>query len=57
MDERRRTVVEVRVDLHQRLRRLAVLNDHTLLIADTYHDRIAALNLTTGAITNWPPTP
>lgn len=36
---------------------LAVLNDHTLLIADTYHDRIAALNLDNGAITNWPPTP
>ena len=27
MDERRRTVVEVRADLHQRLRKLALLND------------------------------
>ncbi|WP_298220732.1 redoxin family protein [Halothiobacillus sp.] len=36
---------------------LAVLNDHNLLIADTYHDRIAALNLDNGAITDWPPTP
>ncbi|WP_290681620.1 redoxin family protein [Halothiobacillus sp. 15-55-196] len=36
---------------------LAVLNDHTLLIADTYHDRIVALNLDNGKITDWPPTP
>ena len=27
MDERRRTVVEVRADLHQQLRKLALLND------------------------------
>lgn len=33
---------------------LAVLNNHTLLIADTYRDRIVALNLDTGAISNWP---
>lgn len=34
---------------------LAVLNDHTLLIADTYHDRILALNLNNGKTTAWPP--
>jgi hypothetical protein len=27
VDERRRTVVEVRADLHQQLRKLALLND------------------------------
>ena len=27
MDERRRTVVEVRADLHKQLRKLALLND------------------------------
>ncbi len=34
---------------------LAVLNDHTLLIADTYHDRVVTLDLTDGAVTSWPP--
>jgi thiol-disulfide isomerase/thioredoxin len=36
---------------------LAVLNDHTLLIADTYHDRIAALNLKDGSISDWSAAP
>ncbi|OZB80907.1 MAG: hypothetical protein B7X28_05870 [Halothiobacillus sp. 13-55-253] len=34
---------------------LAVLNDHTLLIADTYRDRIVALNIINGKTTAWPP--
>ncbi len=33
---------------------LAVLNDHTLLIADTNQDRIVQLNLTDGTTTSWP---
>jgi thiol-disulfide isomerase/thioredoxin/DNA-binding beta-propeller fold protein YncE len=34
---------------------LAVLNDHTLLIADTNQDRVVELNLTNGTTTPWPP--
>lgn len=36
---------------------LAVLNDHTLLIADTYHDRVVALNIDSGKMSNWPANP
>ena len=51
MDERRRTVVEVRADLHQRLRKLALLNDLRIyvlanaIIEETLNDeeRISAL--------------
>lgn len=34
---------------------LAVLNNHTLLIADTNQDRVVALNLTQGTTAPWPP--
>jgi hypothetical protein len=51
VDERRRTVVEVRPDLHQRLRKLALLNDLRIyvlanaMIEETLNDqeRINAL--------------
>ncbi|MEJ2363957.1 MAG: hypothetical protein P8017_04620 [Deltaproteobacteria bacterium] len=45
MEERRRTVVEVRSDLHQQLRKLALLNDlriHVLanaVIEETLNDK------------------
>jgi hypothetical protein len=32
LDERRRTVVEVRADLHQQLRKLALLNDMRIYV-------------------------
>lgn len=32
MDKRRRTVVEIRDDLHQELRRIAILNDLKLYV-------------------------
>jgi hypothetical protein len=32
VDERRRTVVEVRADLHQQLRKLALLNDMRIYV-------------------------
>lgn len=34
---------------------LAILNDHTLLIADTNQDRVVQFNLTNGTTTPWPP--
>lgn len=45
MDERRRTVVEVRADLHQQLRKLALLNDLRIyvlanaIIEETLNDK------------------
>ena len=51
MDERRRTVIEIRADLHQRIRKLALLNDLRIyvlanaIIEETLNDqeRINAL--------------